>query len=56
MSNIAPTPEEIKDITLKSVECGSCGHQTMKAKSGVYSEQCPECGNSMDIEWGDGDE
>ena len=53
MSDIAPTPEEIKDIRMKSVECDSCGHQTMTAKSGVYSDQCPKCGAALDIEWGD---
>lgn len=55
MSDTAPTPEEIKKIRLKSVECDGCGHETMRAKSGVYGDECPKCGADLNLEWGDDD-
>ena len=55
MSDIAPTPEEIMEMTGKSVECDECGERSLNVKSGVYSKQCRHCGAKMDVDWGDSD-
>jgi len=55
MSDIAPTPEEIKEMTGKSVECDECGQRSFRVKSGVYSNQCRHCGAKLDINWNGSD-
>ena len=53
MSDIAPTPEEIKEITLQRKTCSDCGEEQMRAKSGVYSNTCRECGAPIEPETDD---